>query len=67
MLLTLGVQTNLVAIALVPVILGAALFGHVKSGFWFTDEGGDWEYPVFWTIALIALALMGDGALAVTL
>lgn len=64
--LVIGLQTSLVAIVLVPVILGATIFGHRANGFWFTNENGGWEYPAFWTVALIALALLGDGALAIT-
>ena len=29
--------------------------------------GGGWEYPVFWTVALIVQALLGDGAYALRL
>jgi len=28
------------------------------------SEGGGWEFPVFWTVALVAQALLGDGAFA---
>ncbi|TMV57201.1 hypothetical protein FGG78_37300, partial [Thioclava sp. BHET1] len=46
------------------VLLGAALTAHVPNGFSFTNAGGGWEYPVLWAIAQFALALLGDGALA---
>ncbi|MCA1287076.1 DoxX family protein [Salipiger bermudensis] len=64
--LILGVQTSLVALGLIPVILGAAIFAHFKNGFWFDRQGGGWEYPVFWAIALFALSLIGGGAFAIT-
>lgn len=62
--LILGYQTRIVALALVPVLLGAVATVHGKAGFFFTNEGGGWEYPVFWAIALVALSLLGNGAYA---
>jgi putative oxidoreductase len=61
-LLILGVYTRWVAAFLGIHLLFAALLAHVSKGFW-ADSGG-WEYPVFWAIALFALALIGDGAYA---
>ncbi|WP_172332871.1 DoxX family protein [Mangrovicoccus sp. HB161399] len=62
--LILGVQTSLVALALIPVLLGAAILAHGPNGFWFTNENGGWEYPAFWAVALLVQALIGGGALA---
>lgn len=59
-----GVFTRWVAIAMVPILLGAAFFAHGGAGWVFSNEGGGWEYPVFWAVALIVQALLGDGALA---
>jgi hypothetical protein len=28
--------------------------------------GGGWEYPAFWILTMIAIALIGDGAWATT-
>jgi putative oxidoreductase len=53
-----------VAIALVPVLLGA-LWVHSGNGWLFTSEGGGWEYPLFLVVAAVTQALLGDGALAV--
>ncbi|TRW99227.1 DoxX family protein [Paracoccus sp. M683] len=64
--LILGFQTSLVALALIPVLLGAAVLGHGANGFWFNNEGGGWEYPAFWAVALLVQALLGGGALAAT-
>ena len=64
--LILGFQTSLVALLLVPVIGGATFFGHRKNGFWFTNANGGWEYPAFWTLAVLVQALIGGGALALT-
>lgn len=60
-----GVYTRAVALALVPVMLGAAWFGHGSAGFFFSNAGGGWEYPAFWTVTLVAQALLGAGAWSV--
>ena len=61
--LVLGVYARWVAAALVPVLLGA-LWVHAGNGWLFTAKGGGWEYPAFLTAAALAVALIGDGALA---
>jgi putative oxidoreductase len=61
-LLILGIATSLVALALVPVILGTIYMVHGSKGWLFTNEGGGWEFPAFWTAALIVQALLGSGA-----
>lgn len=62
--LILGLKTRLVSLALVPVLLGAAWFGHGSSGFNWSNPNGGWEYPVMWAILQASLALLGDGAYA---
>jgi len=62
-LLILGVRTRIVALALVPVLIGAT-WVHAGNGWLFTSPNGGWEYPAFWTVALIVQALLGDGAYA---
>ncbi len=62
MLLILGVATSLVALALVPLILGTIVLVHRSKGWMFTNEGGGWEYPAFWAAALVVQALLGSGA-----
>lgn len=62
-LLILGVYTRWVALALVPILLGAA-WTHWGNGWVFSAQGGGWEYPVFWAMTLIVQALLGDGAYA---
>ncbi|WP_347312797.1 DoxX family protein [Defluviimonas sp. SAOS-178_SWC] len=62
--LILGVGTRFAALALIPVMLGAT-WVHSGNGWLFSGEGGGWEFPVFWTIALAATALLGRGAYAV--
>ncbi|MGF1594760.1 MAG: DoxX family protein [Kiloniellaceae bacterium] len=62
--LILGFQTRLVAVALIPVLLGAT-WVHAGNGWLFTAEGGGWEYPLFLTAATVVQALLGSGAYAV--
>ena len=64
--LVAGVWTRAVSLALVPVLLGAAWFGHGANGFFFSNPNGGWEYPVLWAIVMVALALLGNGAHALT-
>ncbi len=61
--LILGVATRLVALGLIPIMLGA-LAQHVGNGWVFNATGGGWEFPAFWTVALAAQVLLGDGAFA---
>lgn len=59
-----GVLTRWVAIAMVPILLGSIAFAHWNAGWLFSNEGGGWEYPAFWAVALIVQAMLGDGAYA---
>mgnify|MGYP002634546588 CR=1 FL=1 len=61
LMLIAGVQTRLVALALIPILLGS-LWVHSGSGWLFTNEGGGWEYSAFLTMAAAVQALLGDGA-----
>ena len=49
---------------LLPILLGAIFTVHGAAGFFFTNAHGGWEYPAFWSIALVVQALLGDGAYA---
>ncbi len=64
MLLLTGILTRYVAVALVPLLLGAILFDHGAHGWVFSNPGGGWEFPAFWAVALIVQSLPGDGAFA---
>jgi putative oxidoreductase len=64
--LLVGAYTRWVSLALVPVIIGAGYFAHASSGFFFSNEGGGWEFLLFWTVALLVQALLGDGAYSLT-
>jgi putative oxidoreductase len=62
--LLLGYQVRWVALALVPVVLGAT-WVHAGNGWLFTSAKGGWEYPAFLTIATAVQALLGAGAYAI--
>lgn len=63
LLLLAGWQTRLVAVALLPVLLGAT-WAHAGNGWVFTAKGGGWEYPLFLTLACAVQALLGAGAVS---
>lgn len=62
-LLIAGVQVRWVALLQLPVLLGA-LVVHGGNGWVFSNEHGGWEFPAFWVVAQVILALLGDGAAA---
>lgn len=62
--LILGLWTRIVAVVLMPVLLGAIAMVHGPAGFFFTNANGGWEYPAFWTVALLVQTLLGSGAYA---
>lgn len=64
-LLALGLHSRAAAVALLPVMLGA-LAVHAGNGWAFTSPNGGWEYPALVIALLVAHALLGPGALAVT-
>ncbi len=61
-----GVLTRWVSLALLPIMLGAIAV-HWNAGWVFSSEGGGWEFPAFWAVALVVQALLGNGAYAVKL
>ena len=62
-LLAAGVGTRWVALALVPILLGAT-WAHAGNGWVFSAKNGGWEYPAFLAVASFVQALLGDGKLA---
>lgn len=64
-LLLLGLGARWVALAMVPLLLGAA-WVHVPNGWVFNAPGGGWEYPVFLAVAAVVQFLLGDGAYALS-
>lgn len=59
----LGIHSRLAALAALPILLGS-IIPHAGNGFTFSNAGGGWEFPVFWSIVLVVQALLGDGAYA---
>ena len=59
--LILGIWPRYVALLLVPLMLGTIVTVHGKNGWLFTNKDGGWEYPAFWSAALVAVFLLGDG------
>ena len=60
--LLVGIYPRYVALLLVPLMLGTIIKVHGKNGWLFSNKDGGWEYPAFWTAALVAVFLLGDGA-----
>jgi putative oxidoreductase len=55
-LLVLGIATRWVAIALIPVLLGA-MWVHLGNGWVFNAPNGGWEYPLFLIVISAVVAL----------
>jgi putative oxidoreductase len=66
-MLILGIEVRAVAVFLGLHLLAAAWLGHSGNGWVFSNQGGGWEFPLFWAIVCFALALIGDGAHAMRL
>ena len=59
-----GLWTRWVSLALVPILLGSIYAPHGADGSLLSNQGRGWEFPAFWAVVLVALALLGDGAYA---
>jgi putative oxidoreductase len=59
-----GFMTRWAALAALPIMIGATV-PHLANGFTFSNPGGGWEYPVFWSVTLLVQAMLGDGAFAI--
>jgi putative oxidoreductase len=64
-LLILGVQARWVALALLPILLGA-VWAHAGNGWMFGNPNGGWEYPAYLTVLAIVQVLLADGAFALS-
>ncbi len=64
--LVAGVGVRWVALALLPVLLGAT-WVHWPNGWLFTNPNGGWEYPAFLALAVLVQAMLGNGAYALSL
>jgi putative oxidoreductase len=62
-MLIAGARVRVVALALVPVLIGAT-FRHLPAGWVFNNQGGGWAFPAFWAGALLVQALPGASACA---
>ena len=60
-----GIGTRIVALGLIPILLGAT-WVHAGNGWVFSAANGGWEYPVFLIAASVVAALLGDGRYAVS-
>ena len=61
-----GVGVRVVSLAMLPILIGATI-QHVPAGWLFSARGGGWEFPAFWTVALLVQAGLGAGAHALDL
>lgn len=59
-----GFYARFAALALIPILLGAIFTVHGPAGFFFSNPNGGWEFLAFWIVALLAQALLGEGAYA---
>jgi putative oxidoreductase len=62
-LLLFGIYTRYVSVLTLPVLIAVTWHWAIRKGFWFGDGGA--EFPLAWTLMLVAQALLGDGAFAV--
>ena len=62
-MLVLGIQARWVALALVPVLVGA-LWAPSGNGWMFANANGGWEYPLYLSLLAVVQAMLGDGAYA---
>jgi putative oxidoreductase len=62
-LLIVGIYARAVALALLPILLGAT-WAHSGNGWVFSAPNGGWEYPLYLSVASLAQVLLGDGPYA---
>lgn len=59
--LILGIAPRYVALLLIPLIVGTIVTVHGKNGWAFSNKGGGWEFPAFWSATLVVQFMVGDG------
>lgn len=64
-LLILGVQARWVALALLPILVGAT-WAHSGNGWMFGYTNGGWEYPLYLSLLTVVQVLLADGAFALS-
>lgn len=60
-LLVLGIRTRIIALGLIPVLVGAT-WAHVGNGWVFSNTNGGWEYPLYLIVISIVVALQAPAA-----
>ena len=63
-MLILGIHARLVAVALIPALLGAIIWAHGGNGWVFNAPGGGWEYSLYLIVLSVAQFMLGDGLYA---
>lgn len=63
-LLVAGLFSRYIAIAGIPVLLGA-MYTHWANGWVFSSANGGWEYPAYLVMTAVVVALLGDGAYSI--
>lgn len=66
LLVIAGVAVRLVSLPLIAILLGS-VWAHAGFGWNFSNEGGGWEFPLFWAVVQGVIALLGAGAYALRL
>ena len=66
LLLIAGIAVRLVSLPLIAILLGS-VWAHAGFGWTFSNEGGGWEFPLFWAVVQGVIALLGAGAYALRL
>ena len=61
-LLLLGIYSRYVSLLALPVLIAVTYHWAIRKGFWFGDGGA--EFPLAWTMMLVAQVILGDGAYA---
>lgn len=61
--IVLGLWVRLLALVSAVLLLGT-VYVHAPNGWLFSSANGGWEYPLFLTVAAIAVAIAGEGAWA---
>ncbi|WNO08340.1 DoxX family protein [Teredinibacter sp. KSP-S5-2] len=65
--LIIGACSRWVSASMVPILLGATFLAHWQAGWLFSNQGGGWEFPMFWTLALVVQFFLGNGRYAAPL
>lgn len=64
--LIFGVAVRAVSIPLIAILLGS-VWAHSGFGWTFSNQGGGWEFPLFWAIVQGVILTLGAGAYALQL